>query len=400
MTTWGHRLGWLVARKDLPRNAAARPRPVSTQLLAVAASVLLAFAGLYPKPLSAREITLRAIEARRWLTFPPAAEHRVTAALTLKGTTPQRVLLEGGELVLLRDDARISLPTQYTTLLYVDGRGAMQYATSPIDGSTEILWLGGNGRLEHQEKIALGLLPLVALSVDGSSLFAGSGIPPVDSPLERKAQIFSSEQLMVAFTPGGKQLWQRTLDPTRAVVLVATASRSAHSVAVTADREDLLDDHRLETFDSGGKPRGKSEPLTEIGQRLALVADQPLLWVQTSAGHALYQLGPAGPDRLWHEADRRCIGSAGSAAVDPGSRYLFLIDRDCDDEPPFRWRLSVLDLTNGRTLQSSSLDAAPSSDNTTEPIRPAVADWIEVGEGNVRSAVGDYFYVWSWSERP
>jgi hypothetical protein len=204
---------------------------------------------------------------------------------------------------------------------------------------------------------------------------------------------------MVAFSRSGERAWQHAIEPTRAVVLVATSSAGKLSVAVTAHRRDPLTDHRLEVFGNRGEPLGRATPLEATAQRLVLVPGQSLLWIETLRGNQLFELGDGGPRLRWRQSERRCTGSPGSVAADPRGRYLFLIDRDCSDKAPFRWRLSVLAMAEGNTLQSSSLDSAWQQVNASEktgPIRPSLTDWILVGTSDVRTSVGDYLFEWSW----
>jgi hypothetical protein len=273
----------------------------------------------------------------------------------------------------------------------------LQYATSPLDGSTEILWLGVDGTTRQRVDIALGLLPLVAVGSDGSSLFAGSGTPPAESNLGRGGHDLRSDRLMAAFSPAGDMSWQRPIDPARAVVLVAIASGGEPSVAVTADRADPLAEHQIEVFGRGGEPAGVVGWDATV-QRLALVPGQRLLWAQTVRGNAMFELGP-GPDLRWRRDERRCAGSAASVAADARAQHLFVIDRDCSDDHPFRWRLSILAIADGSLLQVSPLDEAwrqANPESETAPIAPRHSDWIQVDGGEVRAAVGDYLFEWRW----
>lgn len=364
-------------------------------------AICLGLAALSAQSLLAREVLLVPSEARRWSNPRTPTEHLVTAAWTQK-EIELRVVFEEQRLVLLRGDARQPLPTRHTTLAFADGSGLLQYATSERDGSTEILWLDGEGRFLSKETLALGLLPLVALAADGTSVFAGTGEAPVHSALGRGDQAASASRQIVAFSPAGDTAWRRPIEPGRAVALAAIARRGEHSVLITADRAAPLQDQRIEVFGRNGEPRGTTR-LVATAQELVLVPGTSLVWVQTLQGQDLFDLGGAEPELRWRVSERRCVGSPRGVAADSQTRYLFLIDRDCNDEFPFEWRLSALTMADGKALRSSKLDAGPQEANAaleTAHIRPSLSDWILVGEGSVHAAVGDYFFAWRWSATP
>lgn len=239
----------------------------------------------------------------------------------------------------------VELPYSLETLISEDGETMLQYGDESDMSHptrTNLFWLDHNGRIKARTLNYYIERAFVSMSDDGFTIVAGG--------------LFGNREQNACglYSPTGEKIWEFILSDGQRAAKVTVGPEGKHSILVTTDAVDWLNDHQIHILNSKGEMQNSFNNF-KIIQKMTIVDKGQHLFVQGYDQYGLIRISDG--NLLWIKKGKIRMISPFGAKMSPDGESLFILLADFDGKPKqkYRWNLVVHNTTDGSKIHSSWL---------------------------------------------